>query len=60
MKNINNLIKNKKSLNFCDIILMHCFKRFTYKIYRLGIKDCFYWDNKVQGCNKAVTPNNKK
>ncbi|MCI9000060.1 MAG: hypothetical protein HFJ26_03840 [Clostridia bacterium] len=43
-------------LNILDRILLHIFKRYSYKIYRCGIQDEFNWNNKInsQGCNKAV------
>lgn len=35
-----------KNFNICDIILMHCFKRYTNKVYRAGVQDGFNWNNK--------------
>lgn len=33
-------------LNILDKILLHIFKRYSYKIYRLGVRDGFNWKNK--------------
>lgn len=40
--------KNKKiltqvaeNLNFCDIIIMTIFKKYTCKVYRIGFNDAF-------------------
>lgn len=43
-------------LNILDRILLHIFKKYSYKIYRCGVQDEFNWNNKtnLQGCNKAV------
>ena len=30
-------------LNLLDEILFHIFKSYTYKIYRMGVKDGFNW-----------------
>lgn len=32
-------------LNILDIILLHIFKKYSYKIYKLGVKDSFNWNN---------------
>jgi hypothetical protein len=32
-------------INIIDKILMHIFKRYTYKIYHLGAQFGFYWVN---------------
>lgn len=56
-KNENNkriLYKIEKNLNFCDIIIMKIFKRFTYKIYRIGFNDAFNWENQNMGKIKKV------
>ena len=60
------LNKVKDNLNVCDIIIMNIFKNYTCKIYRIGFKDAFNWENKrvivrknAQGCSKAVNENNK-
>ncbi len=31
-------------LNILDRILLHIFKRYSYKIYKYGIQDGFYWN----------------
>ena len=50
--------KNKKildqvaeNLNFCDIIIMTIFKKYTCKVYRIGFNDAFNWENKKHGKN---------
>lgn len=42
--------------NILDEILLHIFKRYSYKIYKCGMQDGFNWNNKTntQGCTKAV------
>ena len=40
-----------KNLNFCDTILMKVFRNYTIRIYRIGVNDAFYWDNKKYGKN---------
>lgn len=40
-----------KNLNFCDTILMKVFRNYTIKIYRIGVNDAFYWNNKKYGKN---------
>lgn len=32
-------------LNILDIILLDIFKKYSYKIYKLGVKDSFNWNN---------------
>ena len=51
------LDKIAKKLNFCDKIIMKVFKRYTFKIYKLGLNDVFNWENQKssQGWNKAET-----
>lgn len=52
-----------ENLNFCDTILMRVFKNYTIRVYRIGLNDAFYWNNKKQtsqGCNKAVIYKKKK
>lgn len=51
------LDKIAKKLNFCDKIIMKVFKRYTFKIYKLGLNDAFNWENQKssQGWNKAET-----
>lgn len=39
------LNKIGKNLNFCDKIIMKVFKRYTFKIYKLGLNDAFNWEN---------------
>lgn len=44
--NYNKIMKNlRKNIKFCDIILMHCFKKYTLRVYRLGLQDGFNWNN---------------
>lgn len=38
-----------ENLNFCDTILMKVFKNYTIKVYRIGLNDAFYWNNKKYG-----------
>lgn len=33
-------------INIIDKILIHIFKRYTYKIYSLGVQYGFNWQNK--------------
>ena len=40
-----------ENLNFCDTILMKVFRNYTIRIYRIGVNDAFYWDNKKYGKN---------
>lgn len=40
-----------ENLNFCDTILMKVFKNYTIKVYRIGLNDAFYWNNKKHGKN---------
>lgn len=40
-----------KNLNFCDTILMKVFRNYTIRIYRIGVNDAFYWNNKKYGKN---------
>lgn len=49
--NKNNQILDKlmKNLNVCDIIIMKIFKKFSCKVYRLGIKDAFNLENEKNG-----------
>lgn len=44
-------------INIFDKILSHILKRYTEKIYKIGMIDYYNWNNKNfwQGCNKAVT-----
>ena len=39
------LDKIAKKLNFCDKIIMKVFKRYTFKIYKLGLNDAFNCEN---------------
>ena len=34
-----------KNLNFYDQIIMTVVKRYTFKIYKLGLNDAFNWEN---------------
>ncbi len=36
-------------INILDKILMCIFKKYTYKIYTLGVKDGFNWENNYPG-----------
>jgi len=36
----------EEHLNFYDIILMKVFKNYTIRVYRIGLNDAFYWNNK--------------
>lgn len=45
--------KIAKNLNFYDKIIMKVFKRYTFKIYKLGLNDAFNWEN--QKIRKAET-----
>ncbi len=38
--------KLKNNLNTYDIIVMNIFRRYTCKIYRIGLKDAFNIENK--------------
>ncbi len=38
------LDKIRKNLSFCDKIIMKILKNYTIKIYRLGLKDEFEWE----------------
>lgn len=40
-------------LNILDKILYFVFKRYTYKIYRKGIRDGFNWENIGERENKV-------
>ncbi len=33
--------------NLLDEVLFHLFKSYTYKIYIIGIKDGYNWNNKM-------------
>nr|DAN72350.1 MAG TPA: hypothetical protein [Caudoviricetes sp.] len=33
-------------MNLLDIILLHIFPKYTYKVYRKGVMDEFNWMNK--------------
>lgn len=47
-----------EKLDLFDVIIMLLFKKYTIKIYKIGLNDAFYWNNKKEiseGCNKAVT-----
>nr|DAO96531.1 MAG TPA: hypothetical protein [Caudoviricetes sp.] len=37
--------KISKNLNFYDKFIMKVFKRYTFKIYKIGLKDAFNWEN---------------
>ena len=52
--NKNNQILDElmKNLNICDIIIMKIFKKFSCKVYRLGIKDAFNLENEEMGKNE--------
>lgn len=56
------LDKIAKNLNFYDRIIMKVFKRYTLKIYKLGLNDAFNWENQKYnknnscGCTTAVQP----
>ena len=49
-----------ENLNFCDKIIMKILKKYTIKVYRIGLNDAFNWENQkykknnLQGCTKAV------
>ena len=49
-----------ENLNFCDKIIMKILKKYTIKVYRIGLNDAFNWENQyykknnVQGCTTAV------
>ena len=47
MRKNNKIILNniRKNLNFYDRIILCMFKRYTIKIYRMGVKECFNWEN---------------
>lgn len=45
---LNNMVEN---LNFCDIIIMKVFQRYTCKVYRIGFNDAFNWENQKYGKN---------
>lgn len=32
-------------LNLLEEVLLHIFKRYSYKIYRIGVQDGFNWKN---------------
>ncbi|MBR3697389.1 MAG: hypothetical protein IKM97_03890 [Clostridia bacterium] len=53
MRKINDNLKKKlllkylkTNLNICDIIIMKIFSNYTIKVYRMGLNDAFYWNNK--------------
>lgn len=54
------LNKIGKNLNFCDKIIMKILKKYTIKVYRIGLNDAFnlenqkYKKNNLQGCTTAV------
>ena len=50
-KNKKILNKVAKDINFCDIIIMRLFKRYTCKVYRIGFNDAFNWENQKYGKN---------
>ncbi len=45
-----------ENLNFCDKIIMKILKKYTIKVYRIGLNDAFNWENQkykknnLQGC----------
>lgn len=49
-----------ENLNFCDKIIMKILKKYTMKVYRIGLNDAFNWENQkykknnLQGCTMAV------
>ena len=49
-----------ENLNFCDKIIMKILKKYTIKVYRIGLNDAFNWKNQkykknnLQGCTMAV------
>lgn len=45
-KNKKILIKIWKDLNFCDRIIMKILKNYSIRVYRIGLRDGFYWINK--------------
>ena len=34
-----------ENLNFCDKIIMKILKKYTIKVYRIGLNDAFNWEN---------------
>lgn len=40
---LNNIGRN---LSFCDKIVMRILNNYTIKVYRIGLKDAFNWENK--------------
>lgn len=45
--------------NLLDRILFHLFKNYTYKIYKIGMKDGFLWHNCTLTVQQNLT-NSKK
>lgn len=43
-----------EELDICDIIIMLLFKKYTIKVYKIGLNDAFYWNNKKYGKNKEI------
>ena len=35
-----------KDLSICDKIVMNILKNYTIKVYRIGLNDGFFWNNK--------------